>query len=554
MLPVSSLDIGRAVGCLSPVAPASSLPRIASAAVFALVAASLLVSSPLTASGDGETAAGEPSDWPWGVPGGGGGPGSGKKDLYNLGILGAKASDAARAARPEPGEGMRQTKLESDPSADRGPDRLRVEILFPGGPGASAGLRKGDVVFGVNGRSFKHGSVAPLAKAILDAESGATKGVTLSVERDKANVQVLVTVPVAGKDAATPAKGKARVAQVKASLSWLAARQDADGGFKETLSGRNGAVVQASMAGLAWLAGGSDLVKGPHADNVKRAAAFVRANAGQDTSEGFPGGANWNQSNWGVAHAAIFLGELQSRSPDDEVAAALRSLGDDLAKRQETTGGWAHGPGGPNALGYVELNIVSGLSLMGMGLARHAGWEPPAAVVAKARAYLEDSSGGDGGIGYSTAPGQKGQGNIGRTAATWMGYVALGLRREKWTSKMTSFVEHHADEVFGGHASLMQHFLLAGMASQALGGDAAKSYWSVAESNLVTARAPDGSFQPRPWHESLQMGSNSDVSFGEVWTTASWAIVLASDGQKDGLAGLPAAMGRLQPAPPAKAK
>jgi Family of unknown function (DUF6288) len=549
------LDIGRAVDCLShmPLPPAPL--RIASAALFALVAASILAFSPPTASGDGGTTGdAPPSDWPWGVPGGGGGPGAGKKDLYNLGILGAKASDAARAARPEPGEGMRQTKMESDPSADRGPDRLRVEILFPAGPAAKAGLRVGDVVFGVNGKSFKDGSVAPLAKAILDAESGATKGVTLSVERDKANVQVLVTVPVAGKEAATPTKGKARAAQVKAALDWLAARQDADGGFAETLSGKNGAVVQASMAGLAWLAGGSDLVKGPHADNVKRAAEFVRANAGLDTSEGLPGGANWNQSNWGVAHAAIFLGELHSRSPDEGVAAALRSLGDDLAKRQETTGGWAHGPGGPNALGYVELNIVSGLSMMGMGLARHAGWEPPAAVVAKARAYLEDSSGGDGGIGYSTAPGQKGQGNIGRTAATWMGYVALGLRREKWTSKMTAYVERHADAVFGGHASLMQHFLLSGMASQALGGDAAKSYWSVAEANLVTARAPDGSFQPRPWHESLQMGSNSDVSFGEVWTTASWAVVLASDGQKDGLAGLPAATGRLQPPPPAKAK
>lgn len=515
----------------------------------------MLVLSSLSASGDGDaTGDAPPSGWPWGVPGGDGGPRAGKKDLYNLGLLGAKASDAARAPRPEAGEGVRQTKLEADPSADRGPDRLRVEILYPDGPAAKAGLRAGDVVVGVSGRTFKDGSIAPLAKAILDAEAGATKGVALTVERDKSALQVLVPVPVSGKEAAAPTKGKARAAQVNAALAWLAKRQDADGGFAETLSGRNGAVVQASMAGLAWLAAGSDLAKGAYRDNVKRAADFVRAHAGEDTGEGTAAGANWNQSNWGVAHAAIFLGELHARSPDAEVATALRSLGDDLAKRQETTGGWAHGPGGPNALGYVELNIVSGLSMMGMGLARHAGWEPPENVLAKARAYLEDSSAGDGGIGYSTKPGQKGQGNIGRTAATWMGYSALGLRREKWTSKMAGYVEQHAGDVFGGHASLMQHFLLAGMASQALGGDAAKSFWSVAEPNLVLARAPDGSFQPRPWHESLQMGSNSDVSFGEVWTTAAWTVVLASDAQKDGFAGLPAATGKLQPAPPAKAK
>ena len=249
--------------------------------------------------------------------------------------------------------------------------------------------------------------------------------------------------------------------QVNAALDWLAKRQEADGGYAQTLAGRTGAVVMSSMAGLAWLAGGSDLTKGPYAENVKRAAAFVRSNANAPADEGPAGGANWNQTNWAVAHAAVFLGELESRSPDAEVAASLRELGDELVKRQETTGGWAHGPGGPNALGYVELNIVSGLSLMGMGAAHWSGWEPPAAVLSKARAYLEGSSGGDGGIGYSTSPGQKGQGNIGRTCATWMGYSALGLDREKWTSKMATYVKQHAGDVFGGHASLMQHFLLA---------------------------------------------------------------------------------------------
>jgi hypothetical protein len=128
-----------------------------------------------------------------------------------------------------------------------------------------------------------------------------------------------------------------------------------------------------------------------------------------------------------------------------------------------------------------------------------------------------------------------------------MGYTALGLDHEKWTAKMQGYVKQHAGDVFGGHASLMQHFFLAGVASQALGGDAAKAYWTVCESNLDLARAPDGSFQPRPWHESLQMGSNSDVDFGEVWTTAAWAIVLAADGQKDGLPGLPATTRRLAP-------
>ena len=64
------------------------------------------------------------------------------------------------------------------------------------------------------------------------------------------------------------------------------------------------------------------------------------------------------------------------------------------------------------------------------------------------------------------------------------------------------------------------------------------------ERDMVLARAPDGSFQPRPWHESLQMGSNSDVTFGEVWTTATWAIVLGCEPVKGGRPGLPVWLGR----------
>jgi hypothetical protein len=528
----------------------TSRPVLAFAA--AGLAGALLVAAPTPAAGGGETSAPPPqTGWPWGAKGDGRGFRD-KKDLYNLGILGAKATDADRAPPPEAGEGIRSVKMTADPSADRGPDRLRIEVLFPDGPAMKAGLKPGDVITGAAGKSFKDGkdgSIAPLAKALVDAESGATKGLSLSVERGgaKPSTTVVVQAPVVGKDAATPLRGKARVAVVNAALDWLAKRQQDDGGFETTLSGASGAVVQTSMAGLAWLAGGSDLAKGPNAARLKKAFTYVKGAAGSDGESPHGSGPNNDQTNWGIVHAAIFLGELDARSPDADVAAELKVLGDEIAKRQEGSGGWAHGPGGPNALGYVELNIMSGLAMMGMGAAKRAGWTPPDAVLAKARQYLEDSSGGDGGIGYSTKPGQKGQGNIGRTCATWMGYTALGLDHEKWTAKMAGYVKLHAGDVFGGHASLMQHFFLAGVASQALGGDAEKAYWSTCEANMVLARAPDGSFQPRPWHESLQMGSNSDVDFGEVWTTAAWAIVLAADGQKDGLPGLPATTGKLAP-------
>jgi len=495
--------------------------------------------------------------WPFGLEGGG--TGFSRKDYYNLGVLGLKARDPERAASPSFGQGKRRASAGGGGAmADVGPNRLLVEIVFPGGPAAKAGIKVGDVIVGA-GPTFKDGSLEPLSAALIKAESGKGKGVlTLRVERqgESKAQKIAIKLPQGGKEAAKPHEGSARQAIFDKSLAWLAGEQQSSGGFSQTLSGVNGAVVQTSLAGLAWLAGGSDLKRGKYRKNVKSAMDFVIANVaakdafggggrgrgGTSDGEPAPAGPSWDQSNWGYAHAAIFLGELQQRSSTRELKETLIECGATLARRQEKSGGWAHGPGGPNALGYVELNIVSGLALCGIGLAGQAGYEVPESVIEKAEAYLSESGSGDGGVAYSGQPGQRGQGNLGRTAGAWLGFVDLGLGKSKWAKKMGKYVTSHADETFGGHASLMQHVLLGGVAAHALGGKARAAFWEKNVLEMTIARAPDGSFQPRPWHESLSMSSNSDVTFGQVWTTAAWAIVLGCEPDAK-RPGLPAWMG-----------
>jgi len=488
----------------------------------------------------------EAGEWPFG---GGKGSRSRGLDLWNLGPLGAKAWDADKPLPAAPASGRRSRASAPAGGADAGPLRLRIEALYPDGPAAKAGLLVGDVIVGVGRSVFKEGSLGPLAEALTKAES--QKGaLTLLVLKAGGSdrTKVLVQLPVGGKPMAKPTKGAGRAQLVEGALAWLAARQAAGGGFAQTLSGINGAVVQTSLAGLAWIAGGSTLTKGLYKEHLVQAVAFVRANVGKRMSMGGAGGetrggASWNQTNWGVAHAAIFLGELHAHEADPEVKRALLDLGASLVERQEATGGWAHGPGGPNALGYVELNILSGLALCGMGLASQAGYKLNEAVIDRAEAYLQQSSNGDGGVGYSHKPGQRGRGNIGRSAGCWLGFMTLGKGKSAWGQKMKKWTARNAGNVLGGHASLMQHLLLAGVAAHALGGKAQKTYWAQCERDLTLARAPDGSFQPRPWRETLSGGSNSDVSFGEVWTTAAWAIVLACEPEKKGRPGLPYWMG-----------
>ncbi|MGQ0613220.1 MAG: DUF6288 domain-containing protein [Planctomycetaceae bacterium] len=470
----------------------------------------------------------------------------GRRDLYNLGPLGLKASDAD-GPPPDPSgppQGRRSVRI--DPGAgDDYPARLKVELLFPDGPAAQAGLAPGDILTGAEGARFQDGVADAVAKVILRAQAG--KGlVTLPVVPAAGGEprKVRVTIPALGKEALDPTRGGARGRAVEEALAWLAGKQLETGGFAETLSGHNGAVVLTAMAGLAWSGAGGGLSKGPYGENLRRPAAFlcesVKTLSGGTAAQKAQG-AVLNQCNWGCEHAGLFLGELQAHTPDDAVKEARFFCGRRLLETQESSGGWAHGPGGPNPLGYVELNIVPGLALGALGMAKQAGIEVAPQALERAIAYLKASGGDDGGVGYSTEPGQKGIGNIGRTAAAWLAQECLGLGREAGAKKAGKHVEAHASEMFGGHASLMQHFLLAGVAAQTLGGEARKRYWSVAQRELLLARAPDGSFQPRPWHESLAMQSNSDVSFGEVWTTAAWTVVLLADaGPKDAHRGFPA--------------
>ncbi len=488
---------------------------------------------------------GEGVGWPFGEAAARGGATASmhKRDLFNLGLLGAKAWDADREEpKVHTRGGRRQFKSSGKHGEDVGPKRLVVRALLGGGPASKAGLKIDDVIVGVGQTSFDEGSFGPLATAIRNAEAGDGK-VMLQIERGGETKQLVCKISKGGKAALVPTEGKHRDKILKQTLGWLAKRQGGDGGYPQTLGGNNGAVVMSCLAGLAWIAGGSSLKGGKHKANLEKASKFViRGLYAEDPFASARGGgtANWDQTTWAFAHAGVFLGELLLAGKNKKLKAELQKIADTICKRQEASGGYGHGPGGKNALGYIELNILGAYSLCALSLAKQAGCTIDDEVVTKLNAYLEESASSDGGVGYSTAPGQKGSGNIGRTAAAWLGAVGLGLGDDEWTQKMESYVKKNIANVQGGHASLQQHVLLAGVAARAIGQGTLKDFWDGGlRRDFTLARSPDGSFQPRPWHESLTMSSNTDVSMGEVWTTASWAIILAADRRKNGKGGLP---------------
>lgn len=466
--------------------------------------------------------------WPFGAARREGGR---ELDLWNLGVLGVKAREPGQGAASDRTTGARRVTRPQTSGADTGPKSLEVVLFHPESPAAKAGLLVGDVISGVQGAAFDPGFLAPLAAALGKAERAEKGQVVLQVTRTvKGREETLsLKVPVRG---ASKGSFEHKAVQ-RAALAFLAQRQTGDGGFAETLSGRNGAVVQTALAGLAWLAASDDPKRGAWSEPITQARGFVLRHAlAPDEMPRVRNGANWDQSTWGVAHALLFLAELRQRSRPGVAVGELERLVKALQERMEASGGYAHGPGGKNALDYLELNILSATVLSALGVAHAAGAEVDLPRARKVLDYCEASASADGGVGYSTGAGQKGQGNIGRTAVAWLGARTLGFAESPFALRMRSYVERNAADVLGGHASLMQHVLFSGVAAAAMAGETEKRWWERAERDLVLARAPDGSLQPRPWHESLSMNSNSDVSVGEVWSTACWAVVLGADAKR----------------------
>ncbi len=299
-----------------------------------------------------------------------------KRDLFNLGILGAKAWDADRKEPGPRGGGQRRFASSARPAKDEGPKRLVIRALFPGGPAERSGLRLGDIVIGVGRKPFAKGSLTPLAKALVKAECSSRKTeLTLLLMRDGKKQSLVVPLPKSGREFLKPSRGKARSALHRRALDWLQQHQLESGGFPQTLGGNNGAVVMTALAGLAWLSEGSSSTKGRYAKAIAKARDFVRKGlrAKDPFKDRMPAGASWDQTNWAFGHAGIFFGELWKRAPDDELVKSLEFVAGTLAQRQEASGGYAHGPGGKNALGYVELNIMAGLSLRSLRAAKTAG-------------------------------------------------------------------------------------------------------------------------------------------------------------------------------------
>ncbi|MEK7485480.1 MAG: DUF6288 domain-containing protein [Planctomycetota bacterium] len=456
-----------------------------------------------------------------------------QEDAYNLGDLGA--------------EGLPLEKIEFEKfNLQKEMHGIRITALDPEGPAQKAGLSVGMVIIGAGKAMFTKKS-NPLHLLLLAMEATTAKKapepLTLIVTDGTKPQKIKVELSFSGGHSATcPKKCDRCSLLIKTGLDFLQSQQDGNGGIPSKMMNMQSRIVITSLTGLAFLGTGSTYDSGDYAEPIQKCVTFIEANIFSTnripglnpTGEGSQvlqasssmGRDNWNQENWALSYAPIFLCELYKRSPRPEILALLKQIGVKLLQNQETSGGWGHGPGGPNALGYVELEVMSNWALASLGMMKSVGVSLEDEKINKAVQYVVECGTADGGMAYSKRPGQSGYGEVGRTGGATFGFQMLKLFRHPYYGPLTKYLKRNMEKTASGHVSPVMHYLAVGIACANVSPAYWKEFYELFRNEFMLCRGSDGSFHAVPTEETQQLKNNCDRGLGPNWATASYLILL----------------------------
>ncbi len=261
-------------------------------------------------------------------------------------------------------------------------------------------------------------------------------------------------------------------------------------------SGKNGSAVVHALAGLAFIAAGSTHKKGDYQRNIKACVQKVIELAGTTSNTKKA----WDQTTWGLAHAVIFLAELEAYGKDKKIHAAIKEFVQKLQAYQGKDGGWCHGDwaSGPNPLGYRQFTAPTIVTLIALGFASKVGVKIDRAVVKRGLEYLIASSGSDGAVGYSPNKGQKGFGYTGRNGGALLAFLAIGEGKHAFLPQIVRFMQRDFARLERGHGSALLHLMEGAMACFVLGVEQWNVFWNTYSANMIKRQKPDGGFTPPP--------------------------------------------------------
>jgi len=263
---------------------------------------------------------------------------------------------------------------------------------------------------------------------------------------------------------------------IKRGLEWLKKNITKEGGINSG-GGDNVAIV--SLAGIAFLAGGSMPNDGPYGVEVAQTLDYVLKNC-QDT--GLIATPNYGSPMYGHGFATLFLAEAygMSQRPDlkEKLQNAIRLI---VRTQQPNVGGWRYQPL-PND---SDLSVTI-CQIMALRAARNAGIEVPNKTIEDAIGYVKRSQNADGGFSYTLGGGGSA---YPRSAAgvACLYYMRTGNAFEDEIKRGVAYV--NAQMATGTAANNNGHFYYGNYyATQAMfmfGGDAWKAYWPSIRKTLL---------------------------------------------------------------------
>ena len=221
-------------------------------------------------------------------------------------------------------------------------------------------------------------------------------------------------------------------------------------------------LVTVSLIGLSFLSEGSTLKVGKYKNEVKKCFDLV--------SDDFLNASKRSQY-WNFAFGTLFLTEIYSKTPSDDLLKKLQNAYTIIARNQSKEGGWRHEFAG-NLTAYTNVVVFTLSRLESCGIKVHED------VKKKILSFYENGMLSDGGLMYSGGHKKSMSKELferhGLTSAARNGGALLGLFELKYTDsdvykKILDYYDKYYKEFIMYYNSRKIHLLMNGLSSHKLG-------------------------------------------------------------------------------------
>ena len=296
------------------------------------------------------------------------------------------------------------------------------------------------------------------------------------------------------------------VSAVERGLNYLAGTQRSNGAWLNSGGYGSYPASMTSLAGIAFMAGGSTSETGPYSRQVRRAMQYVLSIAESNDDGLISGPGGESRSMYGHGFSMLFLAQCYGVDINHVNEARIKSALDkgvvvtvraqsDLGAHLRNAGGWIYTPRGASDEGSVTVT-----QLQALRACANVGIHVPRDTIRRAVDYLRYCQMPDGGICYSANSRNESRPAI--SAAAIACFYAAGVwdrpgddsAEARMLSRLVQYATRNAmpESQDNGHWFYMQFYMAQAMYQR--GGDDWASYYPRIRRRLLSMQAPDGSW------------------------------------------------------------